>query len=54
MDPWSARPDPAMEKAVPWSGEVRTKGNPIVTFTPEPKATVLNGAMLSLFQGMLR
>ncbi len=29
----SARPLPAMSKAVPWSGEVRTKGNPSVTLT---------------------
>ena len=30
----SARPLPAMSKAVPWSGLVRTKGRPSVTFTP--------------------
>ena len=29
----SARPVPAMSKAVPWSGEVRTKGRPSVTLT---------------------
>ncbi len=29
----SARPVPAISKAVPWSGEVRTKGRPSVTFT---------------------
>src|SRR5690242_17506003 len=29
----SARPVPAISKAVPWSGEVRTKGKPRVTFT---------------------
>ena len=28
-----ARPVPAMSKAVPWSGEVRTKGRPSVTLT---------------------
>ena len=30
----SARPLPAMSKAVPWSGLVRTKGRPSVTLTP--------------------
>src|SRR5690606_30636879 len=30
----SALPSPAMSKAVPWSGLVRTKGNPTVTLTP--------------------
>ena len=30
----SARPVPAMSKAVPWSGLVRTSGRPSVTFTP--------------------
>src|SRR2546423_1922910 len=30
----SARPVPAMSKAVPWSGLVRTKGRPSVTLTP--------------------
>ena len=29
----SARPVPAMSKAVPWSGEVRTNGRPSVTLT---------------------
>ena len=29
----SAIPRPAMSKAVPWSGEVRTKGRPRVTLT---------------------
>jgi len=29
-----AIPRPAIAKAVPWSGEVRTKGNPRVMFTP--------------------
>ena len=29
-----AMPVPAMSKAVPWSGEVRTKGRPSVTLTP--------------------
>ena len=29
----SARPLPAMSKAVPWSGEVRTNGKPSVTLT---------------------
>ena len=39
----SASPRPAMSKAVPWSGEVRTKGRPSVTFTPSSKASVLAG-----------
>ena len=30
----SARPVPAMSKAVPWSGEVRTNGRPSVVLTP--------------------
>ena len=34
-----ANPLPAMSKAVPWSGEVRTKGRPSVTFTASSKAT---------------
>src|SRR3954469_19402894 len=29
-----AKPRPAMSNAVPWSGEVRTKGSPSVTLTP--------------------
>ena len=45
MDDASARPVPAMSKAVPWSGEVRTKGSPSVTLTPPPNDTVLNAAM---------
>ncbi len=36
-----ARPLPAMSKAVPWSGEVRTNGSPRVTLTPSSKASVL-------------
>ena len=39
----SARPVPAMSSAVPWSGEVRTNGNPTVTFTPPEKSIVLIG-----------
>ena len=39
----SARPVPTMSRAVPWSGEVRTKGNPRVTLTPPAKSTVLIG-----------
>jgi tetratricopeptide (TPR) repeat protein len=39
-----ALPLPAISKAVPWSGEVRTIGRPSVTFTPSWKATVLIGA----------
>lgn len=38
-----ATPFPAMSKAVPWSGDVRTKGRPSVTFTPRSKAIVLMG-----------
>src|SRR6202012_5740153 len=38
-----ARPVPAMSKAVPWSGEVRMKGNPSVTLTAWSKASVLIG-----------
>ncbi len=33
MEPGSARFLPAMSKAVPWSGLVRTVGRPTVTFT---------------------
>ena len=32
-----------MSKAVPWSGEVRTKGRPRVTLTALSKASVLIG-----------
>ena len=39
----SARPLPAMSKAVPWSGEVRTNGRPSVTLTAWSKASVLIG-----------
>ena len=39
----SARPVPAMSKAVPWSGEVRTNGRPSVTLTASSKASVLIG-----------
>src|SRR5690606_30835060 len=35
--PGSARSLPAMSKAVPWSGEVRTIGNPSVTLIPSSK-----------------
>ena len=38
-----ALPVPARAKAVPWSGEVRTKGSPSVTLTPVSKASVLTG-----------
>ena len=38
-----ARPFPAISKAVPWSGEVRTNGRPSVTLTPSSKASVLTG-----------
>ena len=38
-----ARCSPAMSKAVPWSGEVRTKSSPSVTLTPCSKSTVLIG-----------
>ena len=38
----SARPVPAMSKAVPWSGEVRTKGRPSVTLTAWSKAQRLD------------
>ncbi len=34
---------PAMSNAVPWSGEVRANGSPRLTFTPESKASSLNG-----------
>src|ERR1700728_1668144 len=39
----SARPLPAMSNAVPWSGEVRTKGRPSVTLTAWSNASVLIG-----------
>ena len=39
----SARPVPTISSAVPWSGEVRTKGRPSVTLTPPAKSTVLIG-----------
>ena len=38
-----ARPVPAISSAVPWSGDVRTKGRPSVTLTPPAKSTVLIG-----------
>src|SRR5262249_44513836 len=38
-----ALPVPAMSKAVPWSGDVRTKGRPSVTLTPRSNANVLSG-----------
>ena len=38
-----ARFFPAISKAVPWSGEVRAKGSPRLTFTPLSKAASLNG-----------
>src|SRR5262249_31327034 len=38
-----ARPVPALSKAVPWSGEVRTKGRRRVTWTASSKARVLIG-----------
>ena len=41
--PASATPCPAMPNAVPWSGEVRTIGNPSVTFTPPAMSSVLSG-----------
>ena len=34
---------PAMSNAVPWSGAVRTMGNPSVTFTPSSQASSLSG-----------
>ena len=34
---------PAMSKAVPWSGEVRTIGRPSVTLTPSSKCSVFSG-----------
>ena len=40
----SALPVPAMSSAVPWSGDVRTKGNPSVILTPPvSKSTVFSG-----------
>ena len=38
-----AMPLPAMSNAVPWSGEVRTKGRPSVTLTVSSKASALAG-----------
>jgi hypothetical protein len=38
-----ARPLPAMSKAVPWSGEARTTGRPIVRFTPPQKSSIFTG-----------
>ena len=38
-----AIPFPAISKAVPWSGEVRTNGRPSVTFTPWSKAWSFSG-----------
>ncbi len=37
-----AIPFPAMSNAVPWSGEVRTNGNPIVIFTARSNSSVLS------------
>jgi len=45
MEEGSAVPEPAMSKAVPWSGDVRTKGRPMVVLTPRRKAAVLKAAM---------
>src|SRR5690606_23313410 len=39
----SALPLPAMSKAVPWSGLVRTNGRPIVTFTPSSRPRYFTG-----------
>ena len=41
--PGSAAFLPAMAKAVPWSGEVRTSGRPSVMLTPSSKCSVLIG-----------
>ena len=41
-DSGSASPFPAIAKAVPWSGEVRTTDKPAVKLTPCPKDRVLN------------
>ena len=38
-----ATPSPAISYAVPWSGEVRTMGNPRVTFTPWSMSSVFSG-----------
>ena len=38
-----ATPFPAISNAVPWSGLVRGKGNPSVTFTPLWNACSFNG-----------
>jgi hypothetical protein len=37
----SARSWPAMSSAVPWSGDVRGKGRPSVTFTALPNEATL-------------
>src|SRR3546814_12152066 len=42
MAPGLASPFPAMSKAVPWSGEVRTMGRPSVLLTPSSKRSVLS------------
>ena len=51
MDDASACPLPEMSKAVPWSGDVRMKGRPRVTLTPDPNETVLNAAMPTSWYG---
>src|SRR5690606_24657249 len=38
-----ALPEPAMPKAVPWSGEVRTTGSPSVMLTPWSKSSAFSG-----------
>ena len=38
-----AWPEPAMSRAVPWSGEVRTNGKPSVTLTPPSKSSAFSG-----------
>ena len=43
MESGRARFFPAISKAVPWSGLVRGKGRPRVTFTPESKAWSFSG-----------
>ena len=40
---WSATPLPAISKAVPWSTEARTKGNPRLTLTLSSKPCTLIG-----------
>ena len=50
--PGSARPVPARSRAVPWSTEVRTIGNPSVTLTACPKPTVFeHGQALIVIHG---